>query len=156
MEYKLNKNWDLWYHSIKDNNWDKNSYRKLLTIRNLFDFKIIIDNFKQNHYQNGMFFIMQSGIFPNWEDPKNRIGGCLSFKIYSKDIIETWNYLLINIFNESLFKNNNKIINGISITPKKEFNIIKIWINDKIVEYNDIFIENKYLNINESLFKPNS
>ena len=73
MEYKLNKNWDLWYHSIKDNNWNKNSYRKLLTIRNLFDFKIIIDNFKQkslpkwNVFYNAIGDISKLGEIPKIE-----------------------------------------------------------------------------------------
>ena len=68
--YKLKNNWSLWYHSIKDNNWDKKSYKKLLIFRNFFDYRLIVDSFEQNYYQNGMFFVMKDDIFPNWEDPK--------------------------------------------------------------------------------------
>ena len=92
-QYNTNNNWSLWYHSIKDNNWDKKSYSKLITIRNLFDYKLIEDEFKQNHYQNGMFFLMKADIYPNWEDPNNRLGGCLSFKIPSSELISSWNTL---------------------------------------------------------------
>ena len=70
-QYNLNNKWSFWYHSINDNQWTNNSYKILLTIQNLFDYNFIIDNFKQNHYQNGMFFCMKNDIFPNWEDPNN-------------------------------------------------------------------------------------
>ena len=130
MNYILNNNWNLWYHSLKDNNWDKKSYSKLITIRNLFDYKLIEDEFKQNHYQNGMFFLMKEDIFPNWEDPNNRLGGCLSFKIPSSELINCWNLLFKSCICKMILRENNEEINGISIAPKKEFNIIKIWIKD--------------------------
>ena len=153
--YKLKNNWSLWYHSIKDNNWDKKSYKKLLIFRNFFDYRLIVDSFEQNYYQNGMFFVMKDDIFPNWEDPKNRLGGCLSFKISSENIIDSWNYLLLNILNSSFLKENNEMINGISIAPKKEFNIIKIWLKEKKYNYSDDFLENKYFKLENSLYKDN-
>ena len=153
--YKLENNWSLWYHSIKDDNWGKKSYKKLLIFRNLFDYRLIVDSFEQNYYQNGMFFVMKDDIFPNWEDPKNRFGGCLSFKISSDNIIDSWNYLLLNILNSSFLKENNDMINGISIAPKKEFNIIKIWLKEKKYKYPDDFLENKYFKLENSLYKDN-
>ena len=85
---KLEQKWILWYHSINDNNWGKNSYQKIYELNTIYDFQYIKDIFKQDHYQNGMFFCMKDDIFPNWEDPENRSGGCLSFnivKIWFKD-----------------------------------------------------------------------
>ena len=38
---------------------------------------------------------MKENIFPNWEDPDNRNGSCLSFKVFSKDIMKEWNTLLL-------------------------------------------------------------
>lgn len=154
-KYSLKNNWSLWYHSIKDDNWDKKSYQKLLIFRNLYDYKLITNSFEQNYYQNGMFFFMKEDIFPNWEDPNNRLGGCLSFKIPSKGIIETWNFLLLNIINESFLKNDNNMINGISISPKKEFNIIKIWLKDKKYDYRKSFKDNKFFSLEKSLYKDN-
>ena len=83
--------WVLWFHSIKDNQWNKSSYKRLYSIKSYLDYQLIIETFQQNHYQNGMFFIMKSDIFPNWEDPTNRMGGCLSFKIKSVNVINEWN-----------------------------------------------------------------
>jgi hypothetical protein len=35
MTYDTEVKWDLWYHSITDNNWGKSSYKKLSTLTNL-------------------------------------------------------------------------------------------------------------------------
>ena len=129
---QIKEKWILWYHSINDNNWDKNSYQKIHEIKNLYDYQYIHDIFKQDHYQNGMFFCMKKDIFPNWEDPDNRSGGCLSFKVSSTKIIEEWNQLLLQCISENILNGNSEEINGISISPKKEFNIIKIWFKKDI------------------------
>ena len=152
--YQLNQKWILWYHSINDNRWGKDSYQKIYEINNLFDYQYIIDTFKQDHYQNGMFFCMKDNIFPNWEDPDNREGGCLSFKVPSRDIINEWNNLLLRCINESILTKDNDEINGISISPKKEFNIIKIWFKNDSFDYKKYFQEfGEYFLISKSLYK---
>ena len=150
----LKEEWVLWFHSINDSNWNKSSYKKLFILRDLYDVKIIIDTFKQNHYQNGMFFLMKDGIFPNWEDPNNRVGGCLSFKISSINVISEWNDIFLNCVLENLLKNDNDKINGLSISPKKEFNILKLWFSENI-EYKTKFIEkeNSEINLSNSIYK---
>ena len=55
-DISIKSEWILWYHSISDSNWEKESYSKLCNIKNLYDYKVIEETFKQNHYQNGMFF----------------------------------------------------------------------------------------------------
>ena len=151
----INDKWDIWYHSITDNNWSKDSYKKIFTIENLLDYKYITDTYQQNHYQNGMFFCMKEDIFPNWEDPDNRNGGCLSFKIPSVKIIEEWNDLLLKCIKELTLKDNNDEINGISISPKKEFNIIKIWFKNHGFKYEDIFNleSDSHISLDKSLYK---
>ena len=148
-KYKIKNNWTLWYHSINVNNWDLESYKKLLIIQNLFDYKMIEDNFKKNYYTNGMYFLMKENINPIWESPENRLGGYISFKIRSDDIVNKWNDLMKYCICNELFNNDNDIINGISISPKKEFNIIKIWLNKDINNHNELLnknINNKNIN----------
>ena len=53
-------------------------------------------------------------------------------------------------------KDLNDKINGISISPKKEFNIIKLWFSEKDVNYKDNFIEYSDLNIDNSIYKAHS
>ena len=154
MDSPINSTWKLWYHSITDNNWTKKSYNKLFDIRDLCDYKLISDTFKQNHYQNGMFFLMRNDIFPNWEDPLNRLGGCLSFKVPSNRIIENWNQLVLRCITENLLSQENCVINGLSISPKKEFNIIKIWFNKDPFSYKDIFNSfGEYIKLENSIYK---
>jgi len=136
MNEKLNNRWKLWYHSINENKWTKDTYKKIYECENLYDFNYITETFKQEHYQNGMFFLMKNDIFPNWEDPYNRNGGCLSFKIPSKDIINEWNDILLRVITGHFFESHDEI-NGISISPKKEFNIIKLWIKNDDFNYKD-------------------
>ena len=155
-KYNIKNEWDLWFHSIKDTRWGKDSYKKIYTIKNYLDIKVLDDTFKQNHYQNGMFFVMKSGIFPNWEDPENRLGGCLSFKVKSCNVIDCWNKLLINCISEDSMNYLNDKINGISISPKKEFNIIKVWFSEKDIDYKNNFREYSDLNIENSLYKAHS
>ena len=40
-----------------------------------------------------MLFIMKTGITPMWEDPKNREGGCFSYKITNKFVVDVWKKL---------------------------------------------------------------
>lgn len=155
-KYAIENQWDLWFHSIKNTKWDKSSYKKIYTIKNYLDFGVLDNIFKQNHYQNGMFFVMKSGIFPNWEDPENRLGGCLSFKVKSSNVIECWNDILFKCISGKSMRDLNDKINGLSISPKKEFNIIKLWFSEKDVNYKDNFIEFSDLNINNSLYKAHS
>ena len=61
---------------------------------------------------------LKDGIFPNWEDPDNRSGGCLSFKVTSIKVMNEWENLLLrcitdNILNEScdIYRKLLKLIN---------------------------------------------
>ena len=103
MEYKLNTNWCLWYHSINDNKWSQSSYKKLLTITNLYGLKAINDIIQPIHLQNGMFFLMRENIFPTWEDPDNREGCCVSFKISGSVLKEQWYHIISEILTENIF-----------------------------------------------------
>ena len=81
--FKIESKWCLWYHSITDNSWKKDSYKKIININNLLDYHFLKNNFERQHLQNGMFFIMRDCIFPTWEDPENRLGGSISLNLYS-------------------------------------------------------------------------
>ena len=84
----------------------------------------------------GMFFLMRkiddnTYINPLWEDTYNREGGFWSFKLNKEKAIEVWNILCDYLVSENITKSkeNSLIINGISISPKRNFCIIKIWNN---------------------------
>jgi hypothetical protein len=148
MNANIDTTWNLWEHSINNNDWTKKSYNKLYKIENLYDYKILKDIFNQNILQNTMLFIMRNDIMPLWEDPQNRLGCCASFKVKSSDILTLWNNLFLKCICENIYKDNNfsNNINGISIAPKKEFNIIKIWFKENIKNISDLNTDNDYIN----------
>ena len=158
--------WDLWYHSLSDNKWTKTSYKNIFKIETLVDYKILIEKLELQHLQNGMYFLMRDDIFPNWEDPDNRCGGCWSYKVPGKNIKKTWDKILLKILTENIITHNEELedsenvkinsneINGISISPKKEFNIIKIWNkNSDLSEKLDLSETNKLLEDEGYIYK---
>mgnify|MGYP003683924103 FL=1 len=153
-DYKLNNKWVLWFHSLNNPNWDNKSYIKVMEIKTLLDYKLLEDVLRINHLQNGMFFLMKNEIFPTWEDPKNRLGGCISFK-YDNNILKEWLRTLLFCITNNLFKKNNiDEINGISIAPKKEFNIVKIWIRDDTKDHKKLVREYEpFIKIDKCIYK---
>ena len=119
--YQLNTNWCLWYHNINDTNWKNNSYKNIYDIRNAYDIKFLNDTIHEIHLQNSMFFIMREDIFPTWEDPENRQGCCISFKIPNNILKEQFDFILNSILSEDILKDkeNTDYLNGFSIIPKK-------------------------------------
>ena len=88
-----------------------------------------------------MLFVMRDGITPMWEDPKNRNGGCFSYKVSNKHVPEVWKNLFFGLCGESLCvkSEHSTYVNGITISPKKNFCIIKIWLsNTKLQDPNSI------------------
>ena len=150
--YKLNTTWKVWFHSIDDDSWTNNSYKLIYTIHNLYDIQLLIDNIHSNHLQNGMFFIMRNDIFPTWEDCDNREGCSISFKVPASHLKNNWDLFMTKILTEDILINKEKFseINGFSISPKREFNILKLWLKNNnsnyeefIKEYQPYFIKSK-------------
>ena len=88
-DIKLDSKFVLWYHSVEDKSWKKESYINLCqdfpcnvigTPNQLF----YIYNSIKNNFTAGMFFLMREGIMPIWEDPANINGGCWSCKVPKK------------------------------------------------------------------------
>ena len=70
-----------------------------------------------------MLFVMKENITPMWEDPKNREGGCFSYKVSNRFVGEIWKTLFYMLLGNNICvkAKHNNIVNGITISPKKEF-----------------------------------
>ena len=66
-----------------------------------------------------------------WEDENNINGGYLSFKIYKKNINDIWFKICSLIIGKQLLNENIDDINGLSLSPKINNCIVKIWFNDR-------------------------
>ncbi len=128
-KHSLLDNWTLWAHLPHDTNWDLNSYIEICNLESVEDAIQLCENLPETIIKNCMLFLMRKGIHPTWEDPKNINGGCFSYKINNKFVHNCWKNLSYVLVGETLVSNEiSNNINGITISPKKNFCIIKIWL----------------------------
>jgi hypothetical protein len=118
----------LWNHDINDQNWELDSYKQIAIYKTIEDFWIYSNELTNKLINYGMFFLMKDGIMPTWEDSQNINGGCISIKLSLNESCELWNKISVYLASDNFNEN----INGISISPKKNFNIIKIWVKEEI------------------------
>jgi len=130
--HALNGKWNLYYHLPQDKNWDVSSYSIIMSNIDTAEKVISLnESVHDNVIKNCMLFVMREGITPMWEDPRNRDGGCFSYKISNKYVPEVWKQLFYLIVGETLCNDTalSKHLNGITVSPKKNFCIIKIWLD---------------------------
>ena len=155
----LNGKWDLYYHLPHDKNWDVSSYKTILGEINSAEQLIAVNEaLPENVVKHCMLFVMRSGISPMWEDPQNRNGGCFSFKVINKQVPLVWKSLFYALCGETLCvdKKYNPFINGITISPKKSFCIIKIWMSNCSIQDPNIIIPITNLSKQGCLFKKHA
>ena len=143
--YNLNNNWTCWIHYQNDTIWTLDRYQTITTLTNLKDAVLFIENLDENIIKKTMLFFMKDSILPLWESEDNINGGCFSYKISNINIVNIFKILLYKILGNTLSDNENTLnnINGISISPKKNFCIIKIWMRNKNDITNYDFMSNK-------------
>jgi hypothetical protein len=129
--HKLYNKWTLWAHLPHDTDWSVKSYKKIDTIDTIESTIALCETIPDVMTMNCMLFVMRKDIQPLWEDQSNRNGGCFSYKISNKNVPSVWKNLLYTLVGESLTDNKKlrPTINGITISPKKNFCIIKIWLS---------------------------
>jgi len=128
----LKNKWNLWAHLPQDPDWTMNSYKKIYQFKTIEETVGITESMPDNLIKNCMLFIMKDGIIPMWEDPRNRNGGCFSYKISNKNVADVWRNLTYALIGECLSTNASFVnaVTGITISPKKNFCIVKIWMTN--------------------------
>jgi len=153
--HPLYDKWVLWAHLPHDTDWSIKSYKKIMTVNSIEEMVALYSAIPEKLVKNCMMFMMREGIKPMWEDPLNSKGGCFSFKVPNKSVFSTWKNLSYVLVGETL-SNNPKmltIINGITISPKRSFCIIKIWIANCSVQSPSKLTEIPGLSVHGCLFK---
>lgn len=154
----LNDIWSVYFHNPISSNWERDGYVKISDISTIQDFWKVYNQLA-SHIHNGMFFFMREHIFPTWDDPLNKDGSFLSFKVVKDKIQEFSELILIRLLGETLLIDQQQkkwdIINGISFSPKKNFCIVKIWFRNKELK------DKRFFNLPTSyqgdvIFKDNS
>lgn len=139
---KLRHRYTLWCHDIYNKNWSISSYRRLCSFDNVADYFKVFNNFHKLGLKYHHYFLMKEGIDPIWEHRENRDGGLCKFKAELDDSLEVWvdiahRFICGTICDKdrmsSLIEDIDPIddINGISISPKNSWAVVKIWNRDK-------------------------
>ena len=93
------------------------SYAELPSLELLQDQKIMIS-------------FMKNGIKPLWEDLRNQNGSTITIKCHKNETAQLWKLLLVNVIsnqpNEFI---THTLINGVSVSMKRDNNILSLWIN---------------------------
>lgn len=130
--HQLSDKWTLWAHLPHNTDWSLQSYIPIYTFTTVEETIAVTESLPEQLVENCMLFMMKKGINPIWEDPKNRDGGCFSYKVTNKNVAKAWSELTYRIVGGSISNNAGFInsVTGITISPKKNFCIIKIWMNN--------------------------
>ena len=132
VSHPLLDKWILYAHLPHDTDWTIKSYKQISPITSIEQAIAITESLPEKMIKNCMLFLMRDNIKPIWEDVNNKNGGCFSYKIANKNVARVWREVSYILVGESLLgkKTGTSKINGITISPKKNFCIIKIWLNN--------------------------
>jgi hypothetical protein len=126
--HRLTDSWVLWAHLPQETSWSMDSYISIMTIQYVEEMISLIHTLPEKLIVDCMFFLMKENITPTWEDERNKSGGCFSYKITHR-IPEVWKNVSYSLIGNTLTTDTSfhKDITGISISPKKNFCILKVW-----------------------------
>ena len=154
--HTLNDKWVLYHHLPSNKDWTLSGYEIVMNDIDSIEKTVVLnETIPEDMIKYSMWFLMRKGVTPLWEDPTNISGGNFSYKVVNKNVFEVWKNLFYMLCGESLCVEPelNKHINGITISPKKNFCIIKIWLD--VSNYQDPNIINDIMNLSKTgcLFK---
>ena len=122
--------WTVYFHSPEETKWTLNTFVSLGSMKTWHQFWSIMEVLKTESFSDGMFFLMRDPAPPLWESHYHIRGGCYSFRCQKKEAADVYlTYIIAAMLGGAATSDDNKI-NGISISPKRGFNIIKVWNTD--------------------------
>ena len=133
----LHSKWTLYYHNPNSNDWSNASYRRILQFHSVEAFCAYYKEMEFEECAQGMFFLMRGDIMPTWEDAHNKNGGCWSFKVSLEHFFYVWKHLSALLVGETL-SSKPLLLNGISVSPKRGFCIVKLWNHDSALNKTDV------------------
>jgi hypothetical protein len=128
--------WCLYYHNPVDTKWTPDSYQMIGTVRTWGEFFAVLHHLEDVSIQQGMLFWMKEGVPPLYENHSNIKGGCYSLRINRAKSVRYFNLYTIACMLGQVVADQQNVIHGISISPKRIveknqiFNVIKIWNKD--------------------------
>ena len=127
----LKNTYNFYFHNPDNQNWELESYINLLEFNTIEEFWVLDKFIRKDMVENGMFFVMLEHSKPVWECETNIKGGCISWKVDRKNSYKSWIDAVGHFIMQDFGNITNKI-NGVSISPKKNASIIKLWFKEDI------------------------
>lgn len=126
--HRLPDTWVLWAHLPQNQSWEADSYISIMKVSHVEEVISLTHALSETLITKCMLFWMKEGVMPMWEDVENKNGGCFSYKLSTR-LVESWRDMSFCLTGKTLTTNNdfNTNIIGISISPKKNFCILKVW-----------------------------
>ena len=144
---KLQYTWVLWYHDPENRDYSLSSYIMIADFTTPQQFWSVVDSIPKEAWECGMFFFMRKGYPPLWECKENETGGAWSKKIEAAQAHTSFIDLMVHSIANELLINRKETLVGLSISPKGQFHIIKIWNTTTTVS------DKAYLNQNLTYYK---
>jgi len=119
--------WVLWYHDPENRDYSLSSYVMIADFTTPQQFWSVVDSISKEAWECGMFFFMKKGVPPVWDDPINENGGAWSKKIEASQAHTGFIDLMVHCLTDELLTKSKEVLVGLSISPKGQFHIIKIW-----------------------------
>lgn len=131
-DFELDSPWTLYFHDPDDRNWNFESYAKICTVYSAREYWGVTRRLSENNaIGKGMWFFMRDDVFPCWDDKANIGGGCLSFMVNKCDVARAWQEFCEPMLCGCMRADGGadyEEINGLSVSPKNDFCILKIWL----------------------------
>jgi hypothetical protein len=148
--------WTIYFHSPEETKWTLNTFVNMGSMKTWGDFWSVIETLKAESLADGMFFMMRDPCPPLWESHVNIYGGCYSFRCQKRDASEIYINYMIACMLGKCGANPTNTVNGISISPKRGFNIIKVWNADakKFKNPEDITLISPLIKHSDIMYTP--
>ena len=130
--HKTVDTWKVYFHLPHDTEWSIESYKNVYNLNTVEHLVMLFDNIQESFVKKCMIFVMKNEIKPVWEDENNMNGNCIAYKIDNESIFSIWKDVCCKIICNNVSKKKSVYdkINGITISPKTSFSILKIWMRD--------------------------
>ena len=123
----MSESFVLWYHDPNSSDYSLSSYIRIMEISSVNDFWSSTEAISPEAWNSGMFFFMRKGIRPLWDAPENDKGGAWSKKVDASETFDVFVDCMVHCLAGSMLKEKNETIAGVTVSPKGQFHIIKVW-----------------------------
>lgn len=116
----------LWFHSQVDTDWSEASYERLLATSDPDELGSALHALAPI-VAGGVFFAMKEDSFPAWEHPSHHGGGCMSYTIPCTEAADFFAHTVASALSPDWILPEDAV-NGVSVSPKKGYCVVRIWL----------------------------